>query len=441
MSHTLLSSIVQHLDHAGIRAMTPEELHERFTHFRSAIRIGAQRKTAPVSTDGGLLAFPTFVPPIDSATLQALPLGTTAIACACGGTNWIFQKATVVAPGVVDLSEGFIRPIPPEQRTHTFASLVALIASEIVNVAREYGLMDVEKLPIAISLGFPQTNVLLENGDIDARINKPVLPKFWKITDCDGDVAPEYQPSLAALLRAELAQRGIRSVGRIVFVNDTVAVALDAQHPGKDAAVGFVFGTGTNAAMDSRSEKGILNLEAGAAKVMPIDAALQYMIDAELVPYASSNIEYWTGGGYLPARVAAGVELVKAEFTDPEQVKTVLLQSFNQALLSEIAEGVSPRKNEFHVGPSEYRLLQEIAQRVLAQAGQCIGLMIASVVAEAGIESGEWMVPYEGSLMAKAFGVQEAAMGVLHELLPGVTIVPYKASGMIGIAKLALTRK
>ncbi|MCW1929838.1 MAG: hypothetical protein KIH62_000815 [Candidatus Kerfeldbacteria bacterium] len=438
MAYTISAQLQQKLDHSGIRSMTSEELRERFEHFRETIRIGAQRTTAPTSTDGGLLAFPTHVPPMNGEGVRALPLGTAAIAAACGGTNWIFQKATVTALGEVALSEGFIRPIPPEQRTHTFASLVNLIASEVVNVAKEYGLMEVEKLPIAISLGFPQTNIRLDNGDIDARINKPILPKFWKITDCNGELAPEQQPSLAAMLRAELTRLGVRSVGRIVFVNDTVAVALDAQHPGKDLAVGFVFGTGTNAAMDSRTEKGLLNLEAGAAKIMPIDSALQYMIDKELVPYSSSNIEYWMGGGYLPARVAAAVEMVRESFTDPEQVKTVLLQSFNQALLSEIAEGFSPRKNEFHVGPSEYTLLKEIARRVLVEAGQCIGLMIASVVAELGVETGEWMIPYEGSLMAKAYSVQDAAQKVIRELLPNATLTPYKASGMVGIAKFAM---
>lgn len=441
MTHIIPPHLLERLDHAGIRTLTNEELIEHSKHFRNSIRIGVERKTAPVSTDGGLLAFPTHVEPITPESVQALPIGTVAIVAACGGTNWIFQQATVTAMGEVSLSEGFIRPIPPEERTHTFASLVDLIAEEIINVAKEYNLLNIANLPIAISFGFPQTNIILENGDVDARINKPVLPKFWHITDCNGDLTPEQQPSLANLLRASLMAKGMTSIGRIVFVNDTVGVALDMQHPGKDLPVGFVFGTGTNAALYvANSDKGILNLEAGAAKMMPIDSALQYMIDAKLVPYASSNIEYWTGGGYLPARVAAGVEMLNDAFTDPKQIQTVLLKTFNQAILSEIAEGESPRKNEFHVGPSEYVLLKEIARRVLAEAGQCIGLMIGSVILESGVYTGEWMVPYEGSLMKKAYSVQNTALKVVNLLVPGATIIPYHASGMVGVAKLAMVR-
>ncbi|HLD21498.1 MAG TPA: hypothetical protein VJB65_01215, partial [Patescibacteria group bacterium] len=432
---------LEKLNEIGFRPFEQTELQTLFTELKNAIHIGISRKGVPTSEDGGLLAFPTGVTPITQKDVERIPEGTAAIVCACGGTNWIFTKATRGKNGTVKLAEPYVRPIPKNQRQHTFASLTELFATEIFNVAQEYNLTETPNLPIAVSFGFPQTTVRTTNGDIDARVNRSNLPKFWKITDCDESLPPEKQPSLSRLLRVALRKKGMKSIGRIVFVNDTVAVALDVQHDGKDSKdlpVGFVFGTGTNAAMDGNSKKGIINLEAGHAKAMQADHVFEHMLKKKLVPGTIPVLEYWMGGGYLPARIAGAIWCMADYFADPKQMTKTILKNTNQALVSEIAQGVSPRKLGLHSGPSEYKTVSECARRTLIQAGQVIGVMIATVCAETGYTKGKVHVPYEGSLLNKGYLVEKTAQQTIHSLLPKSNIVPYKACGMNGVAKLAM---
>lgn len=448
MDSTHKQEALARLDTNGLRAYTSEELAQYNATLRNAISIGVARTTTPTMSDGGLLAFPTGITPITAADTALIPAGTPSITCACGGTNWIFTVARKQADGSVTKEEPFIKPIPDNQRQHTYASLTALFADEIMNVVHEYDLMQVPHLPIAISFGFPQTNIRLPNGDIDARLSSRILPKFWQVTDLDESVPPELQPSLAGMLRAALTQRGLQSIGNIVFVNDTVAVALDVRHQSAerpDLPVGFVFGTGMNAAVDAKdaaggNDNGIVNLEVGRAEILPADRVLQEMQRRSLVPTIKSELEYWVGGGFLIGRVVGGVASISDVFTDPEQLIRAMLASSNQALVSDMAVGASARQLELRVGPGEYVLLQEIARRVLTAAGQLIGVIIASVCAEAGYASGAVYVPYEGSLLAKGIGVQKAALQTVRALLPGSDVLPYKADGVIGAAKLAMVK-
>lgn len=436
------SAALERLSAAGIREYTREERHQFFIDLRKKISIGIKRTTAPTMTDGGLLAFPTGITPITGADTALIPANTPSITCACGGTNWIFTVARKQADGSVKKEEPFIKPIPEDQRQMPYAGWVSLFADEIMNVVKEYDLIAEPNLPIAISFGFPQTNIRMPNGDVDARLSSRILPKFWQVTDLNESLPPQDQPSLAGMLREALTQRGLKSIGNIVFVNDTVAVALDVQHQSKDRPdlpVGFVFGTGMNAAVVG-GEKGIVNLEVGSAEILAADRVLEEMQRRSLVPTLKPQIEYWVGGGFLVGRIAGGVASIADVFTDPEQLIRTMNGSTNQALVSDMAEESSPRQLELHVGPGEYPLVQEMARRTLTAAGQLIGVIIAAVCAEAGYSTGAVYVPYEGSLLAKGHGVQDVALKTVGELLPGSDVKPYKADGVIGVAKLAMVK-
>lgn len=434
----------ERMNSVGMHQFTPRELEQIFQKLNKEIAIGLNRVGAPTSTDGGALAFPTYIDPISYEQLARVPNGAPVITCACGGTNWMFAVATKHPDGTMKLNAPFIRPIPEDQRQHTFRSLVNIIAGEIIGVANEYNLREVPRLPIAVSFGFPQHNVRTEVGDIDARLNRRQLPKFWEILDVDETLPIEQQTSITDLLRVVLAKRGMTNLGSIVFVNDTVAVALDVQHnDGADLPVGFVFGTGINSAIYSGASsktKGIVNLEIGQLSIMVKDKILEIMEHEKFVPTGSAIMEYWMGGGYLPARLAATILALDAEFVDARQVARIIMESTNQALVSEIAENASLRQLQLHLGPREYQIIQEAARRVLQQAAQLIGTHIAAVSYAAGYRQGLAHVPFEGALLAKGYGVAPIADLTVKELLPKSDIQPYKASGILGIAKLALLK-
>jgi hexokinase len=442
MSQSKLDLALPQLDSLGVRPFTEVEMTAMYDALSQAIAIGITRTGEPTTADGGLLALPTGIEPISLDQVQQVPDGTPVITAACGGTNWMFAVATKQADGKMTLSEPVVRPIPEDERQHTFQSLIDLMADEILTVGREYHLLETSQLPIAISFGFPQHNVRTDDGDIDARLTSKQLPKFWQITDLDETLPVDQQVSLSGLLRESLLARGFVSIGSIVFVNDTVAVALDVQHgDGADLPVGFVFGTGTNGAMFANTEKGIVNLEIGHAGVVPRDAVLDMMEQHQWVPNTHGIMEYWMGGGYLPGRCAATILGLRDQFIDADQLASSIVNSTNQAIVSDLADTTSsPQQLQLHVAPQEFAMIQTIAQRVLHQAGQLIGLHIAAVCQAVNYTTGSTHVPYEGSLLAKGYRVATITDATVKHLLPGSDITPYRASGILGIAKLALLK-
>ncbi len=415
-----------------------QELQQMFHALRDAVT--ACRTNQAAENRAGLLNIPSHVQPIFAQDIQQIPTGSVAITCACGGTNWIFTIARKEANGTFELEQGFIRPIPESERTHTFNSLMQIIADEIMNVIYTFHLESVDQLPIAISFGFPQSNIRVENGDVDARITSSSLPKLWRITDCDETRVAEDQPSLAGILRRILQDRGVHSIGRIVFVNDTTAVVLDVEPESSilTLPVGFVFGTGTNAAIAGDVESGIINLESGHATVVPPDATTRIMQERGWIPSHAPWLEYWIGGAYLPKRVAAAILSERQRLTDAEQVVETILNTTQQTLLSDIASGESPKNIGFHIGPDEYTFIRDCVQTVLHHAGQLIGVTIAAVCSAVGYEGGSVHVPYEGSLYTKGFGIADVARHTTQTLIPGAEITLTHASGMRGVAKLAL---
>lgn len=423
------------LQQIGLHRYSDDELLEIQRAFAQQISIGVARDGSPTTEDGGVMAIPSSVEPIRQEQVNQVPDNSPVITAACGGTNWFFTLGTKQSDGTVTIKDSASRTITESERTHTFTSLMDIIAEGVASVATEYGVEEHPQLPVAISFGFPQINIRLENGDIDARLPTGDLPKKWKITDYDPSLSIEEQPSLAGILRQELQQRGVKDPGVIIINNDTVAVATDVQHEvekGIDLPVGFVFGTGTNACVFAGTEKGIINLEAGHATSMKADSIHTQMQQNNYVELGHVIMEHWVGGGMLPYRLAAAFELL-----GEDELQQVVLDSEDQAFVSHAAEGIVGT----HISQQQKDLLQECAARVLTQAGQLIGVFIATVSSAAGYESGKAHVPYEGSLLKKGYRVQKTVQETVSLLLPESDIEPYVASGMVGLAKLALVKQ
>jgi hypothetical protein len=433
----LNQSIKERFDAMGFRWFSHQEILDRANRLSTAIQIGVERQGTPVNTDGGVLAIPSHVTAISQDQIAALPEDAVAITATCGGTNWIFTLARKHADGTVILEEALSDEMPESNRTHTFETLMELIADNVARVAKQYNVTAVKNLPIGISFGFPQTNIKGDNGDVDSRITTPNLPKKWVVTDCDPSLPAEQQPSLADVLRAELIERGVQFPGAITIINDTVAVSLDVHHS-NDLAVGFVFGTGTNAALYVSEAKGILNLEAGHTP-MPVDEVWNEM---QRRGYVTENpsFEHWMGGGYLPYRIAAALYLLEDEIPQAARFAEMFINTENQALISHLAEGNFTDLQFAGLSEEEEDLLRSVSRRVLTQAGQVIGIMTAVVAERAGYKQGVAYFPYEGSLMKKGYNVQRTALDTAELLIPGHQLQPYIATGMVGVAKLAMVQ-
>ncbi len=437
------AAVQKRLDEIGLRPFTADEVRELADRLSKSISIGLKRPGEPTNTDGGVLAAPTGVQHIKLAEVQKVPDHTRGITAACGGTNWIFAETQKEPNGQVTIGRSFVRKIPENERQHTYDSFTEIIADGIARVAKQCELLNEPTLPVSISLGFPQINTETADGDIDALIPRRKLPKFWEITDFTEAVPALQQPSLARLIKAKLKAKGVSGVGQLVMVNDTVAVALDVQHggdEGEDAPVGFVFGTGTNGALFAGKKKGMVNLEIGHAEIMDQEPVLEVMQKRGWAPDTRPIMEYWMGGAFIPARVMAGVELLSEFVSDSKAINKQITGSQNQALISDMAKGRQSPLVGLSLLADDYMVAQLCAKRALHQAAQLIGVHLATVCQAVKYTEGIAFIPYEGSVLGKGHHVKRKALETAKLLLPQLELKPYEASGMVGVAKLALVR-
>lgn len=426
-----------------MQLFTPSQLTQYKKVLQKQVHIGVTREGGVTTKDGGVMAIPTHITALGPLQIGPIPEGMTAIAAACGGTNWVFSTATKQADGSLVMQEMNKRPIAEPARVHTVASLSGLMADQISETIVQAKLEQQEKLPIAISFGFPHVTVRMDNGDVDARIMHKQLPKYWQVTDCNESLPAEEQASFADNIRTALSERGHANIGRIVFVNDTVAVVLDVQEQKEEIhlPVGFVFGTGTNGAMQPNEEKGIINLEAGQAQVIDADPVHNAMVAGGLIPSPDPIIEHWMAGAYIPVRIAAALDVMPTKPAWYAKCRELFLSKEHQTIVSDIASGdMNWSDFDIEMNPSEAQMLQELAKASLAQAGQLMAVMVAAVVAELGYTTGTTAIPYEGALLQKGVGVMDAFMAALGELLPGHGIEMYHAAGVAGVAKLAMIK-
>ena len=442
--HPKAGEIETKLDELGLRPFSDNELRDISTKLEKTISIGLSRKGEPVTTDGGVLAAPTGVDAITSEQVANVPDGVRGITAACGGTNWIFAETVKEPNGQVAIGRSFVRTIYENERQHTYENFAGIIADGIAEATNIAGLTHEARLPISVSLGFPQINSKTPEGDIDARIPRADLPKFWTITDYDDSVPPAEQPSMAKLIREKLIAKGISGVGPIAIVNDTVAVALDVRvengASGVNAPIGFVFGTGTNGAMYGGEEKGMVNLEIGHAEVMPKDSILDIMQQRGWAPDTRQIMEYWMGGAFIPGRVMAGLLSLKEYVSSPDVAIKQIIDSKNPALISDMASGRTSPLVGLSLLADDYLIAQMCAERAFGQAAQMIGVHLATVSKISGYADGEVYIPFEGSVLGKGHGVKKSARRTVETLVPGLRLVPYEASGLVGVGKLAMVR-
>lgn len=415
-------------DDMGFRPYSEDELRDTYQDLYAAVAIGMSRNGDPTMEDGGVKAIPTGVSSLSYEEWDSVPTQSTAIACSYGGTNWITAHTEKLKNGRLKIINKRTRSIGKAERTIEFRNFVGMMAAEIEGVSYPN---NPNKVPIGISLGFAHRNISDSRG-VEACLIPRGPSKNW-------DIQYSPNPVVGKELREQLPGRGVQ-VGKIFILNDTNAVANQINpHGDSKLPVGFVFGTGTNAALYDR------NLEIGLAR-MGIGDSL-----SDTLPrpgHVTTTIENIIGGDNIRARVVTALKLLETDHRSSgllpgDHEKDLSL--IDGVMISRIAEGsCSCHELEqlfgFSITTNELQIWEETTRRALIQAGQLIGVVMAAVTSAAGYTNGPAQVPVEGSVYWNGYGVQDRAKDTLSMLSPHQELSFYPASGLLGMAQIALAR-
>lgn len=429
-----VSPEIKLLEDIGLRQFTPNEIHAAHAQLAQAFEVGITRSGLPTTEDGGIPAVKTGVEPITADAYDRVPDGRV-LGGSYGGTSW--YTGIIAKEGPITNVEIINNGATPHSRVDTRESFVERIGNHVLGGAVDRDISDIRA--VGASCGFEQTNSHHTRG-IDAQIH--VQPSNWKITDLDTSLTPEQQPYLGEELLRYLSYQGAPQIKEVYFQNDTNAVVHDVATNASDVVLplGFVFGTGSNAALRD------INTQASSVNLFGKDAVYQEMVDLGYVP-AKPQMKLWMGGERIAYRVAAGMKLLAKEGlvrdTTADEVARMIRENGKGLIISNILNGQLSYDALLQEGIpltfSEYQLLKQSSQASLNQAGQAIGVMMATAIEATGHTSGKAKVPVEGSVFWKAHGVRDVAQETVKLLLPEVDLLPYEASGLQGIGKLALT--
>lgn len=415
----------------GIKEFSDAQLTQAYGSFVNAIRIGKDRKSEPTVQDGGVFAIKTGIRPITPHEWNATPSGTRVLAASFGGTNWmtaVVEKGEDGTPKTQIIRKTIV---PVMERQRPFAGHIELMAHEFTEAAK---IVDIRAIHgVGISLGFGQINQEVAYG-VEAQFMSKKSARGWERTDFDENLPSNQQPFIGKALLEDLAKEGLLDITQVYFLNDTNSVVNNIQQS-QDTfylPVGFVFGTGTNAAFDE------YNLETGTAQVILPDSVFAEMVRQQMVSASYNFVEYWMGGDYIKNRVACALRLLNRKKLVSEATSQRV-----EELLKEKGEALSSLANETEqvTGDKQDQLfVRTCSQIALEQAGQLMGVNLAAVSKIAGYSEGKAMLPVEGSVYWKGFNVKERAKDTIKTCIPNNELVPFEASGMVGIAQLAMVR-
>lgn|GEM_PF-4156367 len=243
----------------------------------------------------------------------------------------------------------------------------------------------------------------------------------------------------------ELHRRNYSKVSKIYILNDTNALAsytvLNQDTEVREKIPGsLVAGTGDNMSLRQ------FNLEAGRKPIKP-DELWELMSQKiwgdekkSLIPEGDGPInEHRIGGDFIRYRLLAALKVLidksVVRVNGINEIINRILTSDNQSLISSLA-------SEEAVGiadKSEYQgIVKEGALRALGIAGQCLGIMIASLVKALNLNPGKYWLSVEGGVIEKGYQVLETVNQTLETLIPDFDIKLIPGSGLIGIAQLAM---
>lgn len=443
---TPLSAELKHAAHEiGLIELTPEEIEKQYEDLNQILEKGLNRKAGEEVQKGEIAAIRTGIPVISQLVWQKVTSGTQVIVCEVAGTNFNFCLALKEQDGSISLTYFPLRSAsyPLTERQISFQTFIDRIALPIAKLHND--LNNPTPLNFGISLGHYHTNEITPYG-IEAFFltTSGKLSKGWFINDWP-DI-PVEEKGLVSGVRKKLSALGV-NVGQGIAINDTCAVALDADATIKAQNQGhrvlpasFVGGTGINAAID---QNGLVNLEMGhplwhdnlVSKTMREQLHIEGLLDTEL-PEPEHE-----AGQYIPRRLAVGISILgKQNFLHGvENVSDQILDAIpqNPKLISDIATGETVFTENIEVNS----LIRALSLGVLKRAGQTYGILFASLSKPIQREKNQTDKPdallTEGSAIHKGYGIKEESEQVAASLGHPVKVV--KAVGLKGIGALAMS--
>jgi hexokinase len=413
--------------------------------------------------DSGLLAIDTGEPPVTTEDLKKIKDGTRCLACAYAGTHWITQVARFNASSTHVRFEEEVKTQDFVTDTEKkFDNLDTFIRTMCDQIIARLGTPDDARdiTTVAISLGFPH-QVIKTNYGVDAYLLDDCPSKGWSIPGAAHTL-------LGIRILEDLQKRGYAHISNIYIGNDTFGVAQDitaaSGRDGQPCQGGIVAGSGDNVCSLGRLGSGtLINWEAGRSRAIERDAIIERMFvrdqqiagdEAPLLSLVENQqvviFEHYSGGNYLYKRLAIALELLHEQgVLNHNPCDEILNNLEGSRLLSTLAAPNGMTLDDFNqniaasflLNQGEFAHVQQVARNLLEQAGQAIGIMIASVADHAGWGiQGMTLIPIEGSVYWDGFGIAEIIQQTLQILLPDRQLQLIQGSGLRGIATWAMVR-
>lgn len=363
-------------------------------------------------------AIDTGIKPITLDQWIQVPVGKKVIAGAYAGTNWLtalIEKGIDGKPIYTELAKTVITP---DKHNITIDDFVELMAQNVLFATKNLDLSDIDT--VAIALGFSQRNQKTPYG-IEAQFNVKYPGKTWNILDFDESKTSENQPFLGKILLEKLGNFGLKNFKYIFFENDTNAVSnyIEDLNTNNSLGVGFVFGTGDNAAIGS------LNLELGRFDLIEADEIYNALVKEKIFTDSFKKFEHWLGGHYIKKRLAMDMKL-----QGETEIFDLIMANHDGTIMSDIASGLYDNQI---LGKAKTS-----AQRILTETGQLIGVILAAVATAGSYNPNTFAIlPVEGAVFWKAYRVKEIAQATLNSLIPNNKLQIIKASGIIGIGQVS----
>lgn len=423
-----MKDLYKSLENIGIKVFSEAELLLLFNSFINQIP----------SNEFSILSNQYLVKRESSEDIQK---GYGIIACAFAGTNWIVShaKKTDSDIDIRDLTrKSFTDSV--SRRFTNFDSFISEMGNLIIK-----GLSNTNSniSTIAVALGFPHVNVNTENG-VDAKLIDQKLAKSWEIEY--GHTSDGKSPLIGDCLLRYLHKKGIKDINKIYILNDTLCVA-------QGSCVGFVFGTGTNMAIQINED--LWNTEFGKISI-PDDIASKDLVlnTQKSLGYLGNNrniVEAITGGDYMHDRIAISIDLLIEEGFDLDPDMHNWIRSSKGIMISMLADRsigneVVINKFDLSISSNSLDILRDVVSLVMHQTAQVIGVMIASGLYKLPFNlDNELKFPVEGALFFEAFGVKDTSINVASNLLKmhfntgtHFKLLPYKFSGIKGVSMFAM---
>ena len=389
--------------------------------------IGIHMERGLSGEEGSMMMIPTFL-----FSGGSLKIEEPVAVIDAGGTN-LRTALVVFRESGAEILEQHRTAMPGTEGPVSTEGMYDRFVETVLPIMPESG-----KLALCFSYAFQS----LPDGE--ARII--TMGKEVMIEGCEGSLVREGM--LDAFKRA-----GYSGIPQITVLNDTAAVLFSALISGSDNAVGFILGTGMNAAYFEKTED-ISKISAEPGRYMAVNMEAAYFSDPpmgtvdRLVDEHSRNrgralLEKMVSGAYL-GEIAYRCTLLLAEerLISRESLRSIEnAGEFSVRYMTELIENSSGPYAGLCSGSGDIDALREVFLSVERRAGKLTAALVAAVIKKITYETGSTVtVAVNGSTIRLNRNIRGEFEKWLRELLGengSFTITEREDDTLVGSAAAA----